>query len=212
MRLRVINSNGQGRLVLVDGDVAIIGRDPDCDIVLDNIFVSRFHARLRRREEGYELTDLESRNGLLVDGEPVEKQVVLPAGGEFTIGPFSVKIVERSRVEQVTQPFSPQSDPLPPLLVDPSMHEVLLAGVPLRPRLSRLEFQLLAHLDGAGGAVCERIALGDAIWGEGQWDLNMLHRLVHRLKEKIEPSPDQPRYIITIPGVGYRLEHEGSRP
>lgn len=207
MRVRVINSNGQGRLVLVDGDVAIIGRDPDCDIVLDNIFVSRFHARLRRRDDGYELTDLDSRNGVLFEGHLVEKQALLPLGAEFSIGPFSIRIVERSKVEQVTQPFSPQTDPLPALVVDQSMHEVLLAGVPLRPRLSRLEFQLLALLDGAGGSVCERMALGDAIWGEGQWDLNMLHRLVHRLKEKIEPSPEQPRYMITIPGVGYRLEN-----
>jgi DNA-binding response OmpR family regulator len=206
MRIRVVNSNGQGRLVLVDGDVAIIGRDPDCDIVLDNIFVSRFHARVRRRDDAYELTDLDSRNGVLVEGKPVANETLLPAGAEFSIGPFTIKIVERSRVEQVTQPFSPQTDPLPPLIVDQSTHEVLLAGVTLRPRLSRLEFQLLTILDNGGGAVCERIALGDAIWGEGQWDLNMLHRLVHRLKEKIEPSPEQPRYIITIPGVGYRLQ------
>jgi DNA-binding response OmpR family regulator len=71
-----------------------------------------------------------------------------------------------------------------------------------------LEFRLIALLHEAEGAVRERDQLGDAIWGEGQWDLNMLHRLVHRLKEKIEPTIDKPRYIITVAGVGYRLQAE----
>jgi DNA-binding response OmpR family regulator len=54
--------------------------------------------------------------------------------------------------------------------------------------------------------VCERDQLGNAIWGADQWDLNMLHRLVHRLKEKIELRTDQPQFIVTVTGVGYRLQ------
>ena len=33
----------------------------------------------------------------------------------------------------------------------------------------------------------------------------MLHRLVSRLKEKVEPAPERPRYIQTVPWVSYRL-------
>lgn len=206
LRLRVIDSSGQGRIALVDGDVAVIGRDPDCDVVLDSIFVSRFHARLCRNETGYEVTDLDSRNGVLVDDELLDGPTVLPPGGSFTVGPFEIRIVEQPRFEQVTQPFMRQAKTALPLVVDIATHEVLVNGAPIRPRLSRLEFRLAALLSEAGGAVCDRESLGDAIWGEGQWDLNMLHRLIHRLKEKIEPAADQPRYIITVPGVGYRLE------
>lgn len=207
MRLRVVSSNGQGRIVLVEGDEAIIGRDPDCDVVLDNIFISRFHARVRRTADGYELTDLNSRNGVLIGDNPVQGPMVLPADVPFTIGPFQLSVAERSQLEQVTQPFTPQSSsPSALLVVDPDTHEVLVDGAPVRPRLSPLEFRLLAILDDAHGRVCERSSLGDAIWGEEQWDLNMLHRLIHRLKEKIEPLPDQPRFVITVPGVGYRLE------
>lgn len=210
MRLRVVNSSGQGRLILIDGDTAVVGRDPDCDVVLDNIFVSRFHARLRRTVEGYQLTDLESRNGILVEGEPVAGRMLLQAGDSFTIGPFTMTIVERSRIEQVTQPFTPEALLQPALVVDIATHEVLIEGAPLRPRLSRLEFKLLALLSEAEGTVYERTSLGDAIWGENQWDLNMLHSLVRRLKEKIEPAPDKPRFIVTVPGVGYRLQSEGA--
>lgn len=206
MRLRVISSSGQSRLVLVDGDEVLIGRDPDCDLVLDNIFVSRFHARLRRRDEGYELTDLDSRNGVVTGGEPVAGQTIIRPGGEFNVGPFRVQIIERSQLDQVTQSFSPQLDQPAPLVVEPTTHEVFVGGTPVRPRLSRLEFRLLVLLAGSPGAVCEREVLGDAIWGEDRWDVNMLHRLVHRLKEKIEPFPEQPRYVVTIAGVGYRLE------
>ncbi len=49
--------------------------------------------------------------------------------------------------------------------------------------------------------VCTRQELGDAIWGAGNWDPNMLHRL----KEKVEPDPEKPRYVQTIPWVGYRV-------
>ncbi|MGH2353957.1 MAG: winged helix-turn-helix domain-containing protein, partial [Chloroflexota bacterium] len=53
--------------------------------------------------------------------------------------------------------------------------------------------------------VCVRQELGDAIWGAHNWDPNMLHRLVYRLKEKLEPNPERPRYVQTVPWVGYRL-------
>ena len=47
--------------------------------------------------------------------------------------------------------------------------------------------------------------LGNAIWGADAWDLDMLYRLVRRVKEKLEPRPDRPRYLQTVRGVGYRL-------
>jgi hypothetical protein len=207
MRLRVTNSAGQGSLIMLDGDSAVIGRDPDCDVVLDNIFVSRFHARLRADNGEYELTDLDSRNGIEIDGQPVAGRAVLTGGSAFTIGPFELRIVERSRIDEVTQQFVvPDRNATPTLIVDESTHEVFIGAVPIRPRLSRLEFRLLALLHDAGGSICHRTELGDMIWGSDQWDLNMLHRLVHRLKEKIEPIPDQPRYVVTVPGVGYRLQ------
>lgn len=208
IRLRVTNGNGQGRLIQVDADSAVFGRDPECDVVLDSIFVSRFHARIETTADGYEIIDLESRNGVEVDGILIEERARLSPGDAFSVGPFELRIVGRPALDQVTQDFrrpvaSPQR-----LVVDLSTHEVLLGSDPLRPPLSRLEFRLLALLHEAGGHVRERNDLGDAIWGHDQWDLNMLHRLVHRLKEKIEPSPDQPRYIVTVAGVGYRLKSD----
>ena len=63
----------------------------------------------------------------------------------------------------------------------------------------------MRYLDAQGERVCKREELGDAIWGANNWDANILHRLVHRLREKLEPEPARPRYLHTVPGIGYRL-------
>jgi DNA-binding response OmpR family regulator len=207
IRLRVTNDSGLGREVQLEANSLVIGRDPDCDVVLDSVFVSRCHARLDKSRGCYEITDLESRNGIDLDGRRVEHSAVVTPGKAFTIGPFELQVVERPALEQVTQDFT-QLRAAQSLIVDVSTHEVFVGTTPVRPPLSRLEFRLLALLDEAQGAVQERDTLGNAIWGLDQWDLNMLHRLVHRLKEKIEPRPDQPRYIVTVPGVGYRLQSD----
>jgi predicted component of type VI protein secretion system len=206
IRLRISHSGGQGRLIQIDADSATIGRDAECDVVLDSIFVSRFHARLQTIEDGYEISDLDSRNGVEVEGRLIEQPAHLSSGEAFNVGPFELQIVQQPALEQVTQDFRRPRSGAQPLAIDLSTHEVLIGSAPIRPPLSRLEFRLLALLDEAGGAVRERDELGDAVWGRDQWDLNMLHRLVHRLKEKIEPSPEQPHYIVTVPGVGYRLQ------
>jgi hypothetical protein len=206
IRLRVSNGSGPGRIVQVDAESALIGRDPDCDIVLDSIFVSRFHARLQAAEDGYEIHDLDSRNGVEVHGRLIERPERLSAGDAFVVGPFELQIIQQPALDQVTQDFRRPRTGAEPLIIDIATHEVMVGSTLVRPALSRLEFRLLALLHESGGAVRERDELGDAIWGHGQWDLNMLHRLVHRLKEKIEPAPEQPRYVITVPGVGYRLQ------
>jgi DNA-binding response OmpR family regulator len=91
------------------------------------------------------------------------------------------------------------------LQVDANTHEVLVGDRPLPRRLSAQEFQLLSYLFEHRQRVCTRQELGDAIWGRDRWDPNMLHRLVHRLKEKLEPDPTKPRYVQTMPWVGYRV-------
>ena len=44
------------------------------------------------------------------------------------------------------------------------------------------------------------------VWGaRGDGDRQLLKQLVHRLRQKIEPDPAAPRYLVTEPGEGYRL-------
>jgi pSer/pThr/pTyr-binding forkhead associated (FHA) protein len=54
-----------------------IGRDPENEIAVDDLLVSRFHAELRERPDGaHELVDLGSRNGTFVNGRAVERTAV----------------------------------------------------------------------------------------------------------------------------------------
>ena len=53
-------------------DNTIIGRSVDCQVRLDDLTVSRVHARIERRSQGYLLIDLGSKNGTHVNGQEVK--------------------------------------------------------------------------------------------------------------------------------------------
>ncbi len=78
-------------------------------------------------------------------------------------------------------------------------------GAPLR--LTNLELRLMQYLAAnAGHAVTtERLLLH--VWGyRGVGDRQLLKQLVHRLRGKLEHDPSEPRYVVTVPGVGYMLK------
>ena len=82
----------RGTLVLAGGRIAslnkpevTIGRLPECDVVVDDPWASRQHARIRRTDGGFVLVDLGSTNGTLVNDEPIQEHV-LENGDRITIG------------------------------------------------------------------------------------------------------------------------------
>src|SRR6185295_8069056 len=90
------------------------------------------------------------------------------------------------------------------LLIDPSAHAVSVAGRPIE--LSALEFRLLHHLASHPGLVFSRDQLLDRVWGN---DRTVTPRSVdvyiRRVREKIESEPQEPAYLQTVHGVGYRF-------
>jgi len=83
--LRVVQGLNPGQLIHVEGDSAVLGRHPDCDIVLESGAVSRQHARVCRVEGTYYVEDLGSRNGTFVNGEPVQTRQRLDENDELAI-------------------------------------------------------------------------------------------------------------------------------
>jgi FHA domain-containing protein len=82
----------RGTLVLADGrsvpltqPEVTIGRLAECDVVVDDPGASRQHARIRRTDGGFELVDLGSTNGTLVNDGPIQEHV-LENGDRITIG------------------------------------------------------------------------------------------------------------------------------
>lgn len=70
--LQALNGLNAGQLIPLEGKRAVLGRHPDCDIVLDVGAVSRQHAQILELDHHFYVEDLESRNGTFVNNEPVK--------------------------------------------------------------------------------------------------------------------------------------------
>lgn len=92
-----------------------------------------------------------------------------------------------------------------PLVVDFDRRQVELAGKELS--LTPIEYDLLKIFIRHRGKLLTRQMLVQEVWGEEDQDRqHSLHVYVARLRQKIEPQPDHPHFILTIPGVGYRFQ------
>jgi len=91
------------------------------------------------------------------------------------------------------------------LVVDVDRHEVRLDGRPVS--LTAVEFRLLIALLEADGRVLSRDQLLDSVYGHGE--AGVLDRTIDvhigRLRDKLGDDADQPRYVATVRGAGYRL-------
>lgn len=90
------------------------------------------------------------------------------------------------------------------LLVDRFSRMVMNQEEP--PSLTAREFELLERLLEARGRVVSREDLLTDIWGEDQESEAVLDATIHRLRRKLEADHSSPRLLVTIRGVGYRLE------
>lgn len=96
-------------------------------------------------------------------------------------------------------------------IVDFERREVTLDGESVH--LSRREFDLLAVLLTPVRRVRTREELIDLLWPQRFLsDSRTLDTHIHRLRAKLEPDPSEPRHIVTVRGVGFRLDPDGSRP
>ncbi|HXF68627.1 MAG TPA: response regulator transcription factor [Thermoflexus sp.] len=89
------------------------------------------------------------------------------------------------------------------LVIDLRLQEVRVRGQ--RVRMSRIEYQLLACLLEHAGRVVRHETLLQAGWEDQGWDPHYLKLYIRHLRNKIEPDPSRPRYIVTVWGVGYRF-------
>jgi two-component system, NtrC family, response regulator PilR len=98
------------RTVLHKGRITL-GRAPDSDVVLNNPHVSRRHAVIGWRDDGYTVTDV-SRNGLLLDGRRLTGEAPLPPSCRLGIHPFEVRCFEQN--DDVTLPIDRRRVAPPP--------------------------------------------------------------------------------------------------
>jgi DNA-binding response OmpR family regulator len=158
---------------------------------------------------------------LTARSEEIDRVLGLEIGADdYMTKPFSVRefmarvkaIFRRSRIiqEQLTEAQVPSTLKFDRLVIDFEKRKVLLDGQ--KVELSPKEFELLYLMASNPGKSYNRARLLNLIWGydfEGYEHTVNSH--INRLRAKIEPDMNKPRYILTTWGVGYKFNEEIER-
>ena len=144
------------------------------------------------------------------DGE-IDKVVGLELGADdYVTKPYSSReLVARVRavLRRGSEPdvAVPTAVEVGPVRMDVERHVVTVDNRPVNLPLK--EFELLEILLRNAGRVLTRMQLIDRVWGSDYvGDTKTLDVHVKRLRSKIEPDPANPRYLVTVRGLGYKFE------
>jgi two-component system, OmpR family, response regulator len=196
-----------------DGDEALSRFDAeDVDLVVLDVMIPKVDGlevckRLRARST-VPIVMLTARD------DELDKVLGLELGADdYITKPFSIREF-RSRVRALlrrasTPRYERREDAvieIEELRIDPARRIVEFGGMPVQ--LTYVEFELLRTLAARPGRVFSRQALLAALWGGSEYrEPRTIDVHVRHLREKLEPDPAEPHYIITVRGVGYRF-HE----
>jgi two-component system response regulator RegX3 len=143
----------------------------------------------------------------------VDKVVGLELGADdYVTKPYSARELI-ARIRAVLRRGSEPADDDSAMVVleagrvrmDVDRHTVAVDGKPITLPLK--EFDLLEYLMRNAGRVLTRGQLIDRVWGADYvGDTNTLDVHVKRLRAKIEPDPGSPKHLVTVRGLGYKLE------
>ena len=146
---------------------------------------------------------------LTARGQEIDKVVGLELGADdYVTKPFSIREL-MARVKAVLRRASPQAATaevyrFSDVEVNVRSNEVLRGGQPVE--LSSKEFALLAYFVAHPAETLSRDRLLDAVWGYENYPTTRTvdAHIVH-LRQKLEPNPEEPRFILTVHGSGYKF-------
>lgn len=186
----------------------LLGRDPDCDIVIPMRQVSRHHTRVFLGENGTLIEDLNSKNGTYINGRHVEEVVRLEEGDEIQVSLAQHFIYLSS---DATMPLEglPLDMQKRRLRVDIGARRVWITEKELDPPLSASQFNLLRILYEQSGEVVPRSEIIQAVWGKAAEGVTeqALDALVRRLRDRLSEIDPTWDYIVTVRGHGLRLDN-----
>ena len=111
LKLIVLAGAKEGLEIPLKKDKFLIGRAKECALCAGSEAISRRHCAIIRRETGYTVRDLGSRNGTHVNDEKITAEVPLKAGDELRVGPLKFRIAERRVVGAPRPPAFRRSAP-----------------------------------------------------------------------------------------------------
>lgn len=146
---------------------------------------------------------------LTARGQEVDKVVGLELGADdYVTKPFSIREL-MARVKAVLRRAAPAETPVEiyrfsDVEVNVRRNEVLRNGS--RVELSAKEFALLAYFVTHPAETLSRDRLLDAVWGyENYPNTRTVDTHIVHLRQKLEPNPEEPRFILTVHGTGYKF-------
>lgn len=126
-----------------------------------------------------------------------------PFGIDEVLARIRVALRHSAQVQSGTEPTFKAG----PLSVDFAHRQVQVNG--LEVKLTPTEYDLLKALIKNSGKIMTRQMLLSQVWGTGYGaESHYLHVYIGQLRRKIEPDPANPRFILTISGVGYRFNSD----
>lgn len=144
------------------------------------------------------------------DEEPVKVKALDLGADDYLTKPFNMgELIARVRVALRHASNQGQGTPSAvfrtgELEIDFERRRVTVGGV--EKHLTPTEYEVLKYLVVNSDKVITHRVLLHAVWGpEYETEAHYLRVFVNQLRRKIEPDPSRPRYIITEPGIGYRL-------
>lgn len=158
---------------------------------------------------------------LLIITEPLEERqlcALLEAGADLLLArPVAPRVLAQyirtllRRAGGVPNFVLPQLD-LNEIQLDPATRTVTVDGQEPQ-RLTQLEFRLLYVLMTNRDHVVPTEIIVERVWGyTGEGNRDLVRGLISRVRRKVEPNPDSPRFIQTIPGTGYRFSLDPPLP
>ncbi len=197
-----------GRQIPLVRPATLLGRGPECHVVIADRRASRRHAEIALaadalatadREAGstHLLRDLDSTNGTWLNGRRLVEPERLRDGDVIEIG--GARFTFRDPDATLATAHFPK------LVVDEETGEAWVDRCPVQ--LSGKQRALLLLLWRRRGHVCTKDEIAAAVWPECRGEIYdyQIESLIKRLRAKLERQPAAPALIVNVPGLGYRL-------
>lgn len=208
-----LEKNGMTAVCAYDGGEGLrLARESDPDVILLDVMLpvmDGFEVCRTLRAEGNNVPIIM----ITAREEETDKVFGLELGADdYITKPFSMReVVARVRTNmRRAVAMAPQSAPEPSgdqlrakdLVIDKARHAVFKDGKEIE--LTQREYELILYLAENPGKVISREELMSSVWQYDYYgDLRAVDVAIRRLREKLEPNPSEPEYVMTKRGAGY---------